>query len=402
MDRSLAARLARPFGIAGGPASSARQRSGASAGARPRPGRPAIRHPRVTPRLGGLGRTVRGAVASVWGRRRARLALLAVLIALPVLGGGWLLLRHSSFVAVQRVRISGVHGPQATAIDAALLAAAHRMSTLDVNTAALRAAVAPFRLVRELHAIPSFPHGLRIEVVESLPVATLLAGGVRTAVAADGVVLGPGMLSSSLPTLSVANEPAAGARVSSPPLLESLAVLGAAPASLGRFITSVTQGPRGLTIGMRDGLSIYFGNAYRPHAKWISLARVLADPSSAGASYVDVRLPSRPAAGFPGGVAPNAAGASGTGASPSTSELATSSESTIAALAAGLSAGTGAGSASTTTQPSEPASGTSASGSGETESGSSPAAGSTTSERGSEAGSTSGAGGAQGGEPPTG
>ena len=54
---------------------------------------------------------------------------------------------------------------------------------------------------------------------------------------------------------------------------------------------------------MRNGLLVYFGDAARPHAKWLSLARVLADPSSAGASYVDVRVPERPAAGFAGGVA---------------------------------------------------------------------------------------------------
>ncbi|HEX7610213.1 MAG TPA: cell division protein FtsQ/DivIB [Solirubrobacteraceae bacterium] len=341
---------------------------------------------------------MRGSIAAVWGRRRARLALLSVLLALPLLGGGWLLLRHSSFVAVQRVRISGVHGPQAAAIDAALVQAGRRMSTLDVNTGALRAAVAPFHLVRELRAVPSFPHGLHIEVLESLPVATLLAGGVRTAVAADGVVLGPGMLSGSLPTLNVASEPAPGARVSGPALLESLAVLGAAPAPLARLVTSVTQGPRGLTVGMHNGLTIYFGNAYRPHAKWLSLARVLADPSSAGASYVDVRLPSRPAAGFPGGVAPNAAPTGSAGSNPTASELAASSESTIAALAAGLSAGGGAGASAPSATHSEPSS----SGEASTESGSSTPAEKGSSESGSETGSTSGGGNAPSGGAPGG
>ncbi len=48
---------------------------------------------------------------------------------------------------------------------------------------------------------------------------------------------------------------------------------------------------------MRGGLLLYFGDATRPHAKWLSAARVLADPSSAGATYVDVRAPERPAAG---------------------------------------------------------------------------------------------------------
>ena len=67
------------------------------------------------------------------------------------------------------------------------------MSTLDVRPGALRAAVAPFRVVREVRAIPSFPHGLQIRVVEQLPVAALTVAGARTAVAADGVVLGPAL-----------------------------------------------------------------------------------------------------------------------------------------------------------------------------------------------------------------
>ncbi len=86
---------------------------------------------------------------------------------------------------------------------------------------------------------------------------------------------------------------------------------------------------------MRSGLLAYFGDASRPHAKWLSLARVLADSSCAGASYVDVRLPERPAAGFPPGVAPPASAGSQT-------EQANSAESTVAALAAGLS-GSGGG-----------------------------------------------------------
>ena len=69
------------------------------------------------------------------------------------------------------------------------------MSTLDVNRGALRAAVASFPVVRAVRAVPSFPHGLRIEVTEQLPVAALTIDGARTAVAADGVVLGPALLS---------------------------------------------------------------------------------------------------------------------------------------------------------------------------------------------------------------
>ena len=164
---------------------------------------------------------------------------------------------------------------------------------------------------------------------------------MRTAVAADGVVLGPALLSSSLPTLAGAWQPAPGQRVSDPTLLGALAVLGAVPAPLARVLVRVFTGPKGLTVAMRNGLLAYFGDASRPHAKWLSLARVLADPSSAGASYVDVRLPERPAAGFaPADVAPAAPETSGTLQRQATGQRA---ESTVAELAAALSGSAAAG-----------------------------------------------------------
>jgi cell division protein FtsQ len=291
----------------------------------------------------------------VWQRRRLRIALLAALVAAPVLGGGWLWLRQSSFVSVQQVQISGVHGPEAGAVESALVAAARGMSTLEVHPAALLAAVAPLRVVREVKVVPRFPHGLRVEVVEQLPVAALVVGGVRTAVAADGVVLGPALLSGTLPSVSGGFEPAAGKRVSGASLLGVLTVLGAAPAPLAHLAERAFTGPRGLTVAMRNGLLVYFGDATRPHAKWLSLARVLADAGSAGASYVDVRLPSRPAAGFPAGVTPPDASSP---TSAGSGEPQASTESTVASLAAGLAGGSTGTSASGAEAP---ASGTGAS-----------------------------------------
>jgi cell division protein FtsQ len=272
-------------------------------------------------------------------RRRLRLGLLAAMIAAPVLAGGWMWLRDSPLVSVERVQISGVHGPEAGGIEAALGEAARHMSTLDVRTAALTAAVAPYRVVREVRATPSFPHGLHIRVVEQLPVAALTVPGGRTAVAADGVVLGPALLSNSLPVLKEgASGSAAGASVGQhvhgSSLLASLTLLGAAPARLARAVARVFTGPRGVTAAMRNGLLVYFGDATRPHAKWLSLAGVLADPSSAGASYVDVRVPERPAAGFAGGAAPER---SATATTPSSA----SDPTTAAELAAGLTAALG-------------------------------------------------------------
>jgi cell division protein FtsQ len=254
----------------------------------------------------GLAHGLSGGWALVRVRKRLRIAVLATLIVLPLLGGGWLWLRHSSLVAVQHVRVSGVYGSDAQAIDAALTSAAKRMSTLDVSTSKLRAAVASYPVVGDVRVHPSFPHGLSIEVVEQPPVATLTAGGVKTAVAADGVVLGEAHTSSSLPTLSSQVQLTPGERVREPALLGALTVLGAAPKALAKSTERAYGGSKGLTLVMHGGLRVYFGDASRPHAKWASLVRVLADPGSAGASYVDVRVPERPAAGFPAGMAPPA------------------------------------------------------------------------------------------------
>jgi cell division protein FtsQ len=282
----------------------------------------------------------RASFQAILRHRRLRIAVLALLVVLPLLAGGWMLLRKSSLVTVEHVRVSGVHGFDASAIEASLAGAARHMSTLDVHPAALRAAVASFPVVSSIRAIPSFPHGLRIDVVEQLPVAAVMVGGERTAVAADGVVLGPALLSGSLPTLSEsASEAPIGRRLNDATLRGALTVLGDAPAPLARDVKHVYTGPEGLTLAMRNGLLAYFGDASLPHAKWLSLARVLADPSSAGAAYVDVRLPERPAAGFADGVVPGAGAASTEGGS-------VSDPSTAAELAAGLTAAVGGGSSS--------------------------------------------------------
>jgi cell division protein FtsQ len=231
--------------------------------------------------------------------RHNRLALrvaVCALVAIPLLGGGWMWLRHSSLVAVRHVHIVGVHGPEAIEIRTALDVAAGRMTTMDFNVAALRAAVSHYPIVGVVSATTSFPHTVSISVTERPPVAVLQGAGGRTAVAGDGTVLGPTLLSGSLPVVNGTVEPAPGTRLREATPLAAVTMLGAAPEALARFVTHVYEGPEGLTVAMSNGLLVYFGDATRPHAKWLSLARVLVSPTAAGAWYVDVRLPERPAA----------------------------------------------------------------------------------------------------------
>jgi cell division protein FtsQ len=286
----------------------------------------------------------------VWARRRLRIAVVALALAVPLLAGGWLWLRNSSFVSVEHVRVSGLHGADAHAIEAALANAARRMSTLNVDQGKLRAAVASYPIVGALQVHTSFPHGISIRVVEQPPVAMLSAGGVDTAVSASGVVLGTARASEALPALTSSVQLTPGERVREPALVADLAVLGAAPARLAKEVERVYTGRKGLTLAMHGGLLAYFGDASRSHAKWIAFARVLADSSSAGASYIDVRSPERPAAGFPAGVTPPSATgeAEGSSATPSASESAES-------LAEGLTSATGGTSEPQSSSPAETA-----------------------------------------------
>jgi cell division protein FtsQ len=223
-------------------------RVGFGRAARP-PGPAAYRRPR---RIGAPLRALTASLGSVTGavshRRRLRLALLGALIIVPLLAGGWMWLRHSSLVAVRGVQVTGVHGSNAHEIEAALTDAARHMSTLDVHTGALLAAAAPFRVVRDVRVTTSFPHGLKIRVIEQPAVAALTVAGTRTAVAADGVILGPGLLSGSLPTLEGKGENAASGRVGSAALLGALSILGAAPAPFAKEIERTYSSSKGLTV----------------------------------------------------------------------------------------------------------------------------------------------------------
>lgn len=229
--------------------------------------------------------------------RPARRTVAIVALAVALLSGGFLLFRDSSLVAVEQVEISGVAGPESAAVSQALESAAKRMSTLDYSADDLRAAVARYPVVRSLSVIASFPHQMRIVVIEQPPVAQVSAAGVHTAVAADGVVLGQALLSRSLPDIPVSVAPSVGRRLADARVRAYLTVLGAAPYPLLRLLARIYTSDRGITAQMRGGLLIYFGDAGRPHAKWDALVTVLSDQGAKGSSYVDVRVPERAAAG---------------------------------------------------------------------------------------------------------
>jgi cell division protein FtsQ len=273
--------------------------------------------------------------------------VIALVALVAVLGGAWLWLRDSSLVAVRRVQVAGASGPDAAHIRSALIAAARNMTTLDVKMKQLRMAVAPYPVVKSLEVDTQFPHGMRIRVVEQVPVATVEAGGRRTAVSGDGTLLHDITAPQSLPTIPL-GVPPGGTHLTGYALSE-VHLLAAAPYQLLARVSQASDGPpHGLVAQLRNGPSIYFGDSHQLGAKWTAAAEVLADSGSAGAAYLDVTDPSRPAAGA-GSDTAAAASTGGTGAGLRSGGAAADTSGAASTNASGAAATDTSGAASTDT-----------------------------------------------------
>jgi cell division protein FtsQ len=243
-----------------------------------------------------------GAVAHRVPHLRARVWGVLVVLTAAALVGGWMWLRDSSLVTADQVTVTGATGTERADIVAALERTGTEMTTLHVDRDRLLRAVAVYPQVKDLKVTAHPLHRLDIQVIERPPVAALEVGGTRTAVAADGTVLRGRVSATGLPTVGVSSLPATGVVSGTGQAADALRVLAAAPEALRKLISSVSERNGQLTAQLRNGPQIMLGTTDRPRAKWTAAARVLSDSSSDGATYIDVRLPERPAAGgFPAG-----------------------------------------------------------------------------------------------------
>ena len=222
----------------------------------------------------------RGAARRLRLPRVPRRALLALLAGAVLLGGGWLWLRDSS-------------------LELAPVTVTSRTWTSEES---LRAAAAPFSSVAGLRVDTDFPHGLRIEVLEHEAVAALAIGDRTIAATGSGLLLRGVVAGEELPVIRIDAAPA-GERVDNANTLTALAIAGAAPERLRSRIDRFWTGPKGMMLALIDGPDVIFGSAADSRRKWLAAGRVLADPTAAGATYLDVRIPERVAAGGIGPVA---------------------------------------------------------------------------------------------------
>jgi cell division protein FtsQ len=208
---------------------------------------------------------------------------------------GWF--RDSSLVAVRDVEVEGVSSADRQRIVAELTDEARGMTTLHVQTDRLQNAVQEFPSVASVSADASFPHGMTIQVIEHQPTLIVRAGDREMPVSADGSLLpGAQVPDRDLPELPVGELPASG-RLNGDPLSEALAI-GAAPAPLLPVIAGASvSGDYGVVVTMRGGIELRFGNRDRADQKWAAVAAILADSELTSLTYIDVRVPDRPAVG---------------------------------------------------------------------------------------------------------
>ncbi len=236
--------------------------------------------------------------------------LAGIVLAAAGLALGWLWFRDSSFAAVERVTVTGSGSSEHVQVEQALKTVAKGMSTLHLDRDALKNSVSAYSSVADLRIRADFPHDLKLEVIEHEPVATLQAGGTQVPATGGGLLL-QGVHADDLPVVDLKG-PLAGDRVSDPRALQALQIAAAAPAQLRERATRLYFGKGGMRLDLRNGPELVFGSAADARGKWEAAARVLGDSSAAGATYLDLRVPTLVAAGGVGPIEPEPTPAPGT------------------------------------------------------------------------------------------
>ncbi|MFT4036176.1 MAG: cell division protein FtsQ/DivIB [Patulibacter sp.] len=281
----------------------------------------------------------------VW-RRPGRPSKPTVIAAACLSGLGVLLgviLVYTPIAHPKTLTVVGVTGSSEARITRLLEQIGSRQSTFAVSHDALMRAVAAYPEVADVEIDSDPPFRLELRAVMRPAVGRLTLAGQTFVVAADGTILKRAAdadvpkLDTTVGTLSVRGGRVTGAA-------SVLTVLAAAPEPLLEIARSVDIGHAGIEIEMSHGPRLVFGTADQAADKWAAAAAVIADGSADGATYIDLRVPSRPAVGGLGG------SKSAVSTDPPTLTAGASTGSATVGSAAGAAQGVGTASATGGTQ----------------------------------------------------
>ena len=225
------------------------------------------------------------------------IAIVAGLVTVALAAVYFFWFRDSSFVAVEKVTVEGISGPEAAQVTDALERAGKEMTTLNVDEGELADAVSRYPTVVAVQTDSDFPHGLTVEVTGRPPVLMASAGGTAVPVAADGTVLrGVDASAAGLPAIQVESVPVKGALEGEPLALAEVA--GAAPEPLRPLIEGLAvESGDGIEVTLKGGIPVKFGDPDAAEEKWAAVSAILADPQVETLTYLDVRVPERPSIG---------------------------------------------------------------------------------------------------------
>jgi cell division protein FtsQ len=222
-----------------------------------------------------------------WRRRwLAWRYLLVLVLVLALVGGGVYAVWFSSWLAVEKIDVSGAQTVSASDL--------RTRSGIDVGEPLVRADLADaerrigaLAVVRSVHVTRRWPHGVLISVEERVAIAVVEIGGRLRGMDADGVVFRdytkapPGLprVVTTIGTTSAALE-------------EAAKVVSALPRDLSLLVDHVqVSSVDEISLYLKDGRQVVWGSAAQSDTKAEVLGTLLA---TVQAQVYDVSVPSKP------------------------------------------------------------------------------------------------------------
>jgi cell division protein FtsQ len=220
-------------------------------------------------------------------RRRRWVRRVLILLVLGALGWGVWAVGWSSLYGVRQVSVTGNHRSSTAHLKAiAAVPVGRPMVRLDTRAIAHRIAQVPTVAHVSVHRI--WPHTVRIDVTDRVPVAVVRRGAARRLIDASGVDFAPAPRKTPYPLLDLDVGTAPRQDV-----VAGLALVHDLPTAIAKQLSSIEVfDPTDVQLFLADQAKVYWGNASRTADKAVVLAALRAkDPKG---TVFDVSAPDAP------------------------------------------------------------------------------------------------------------